>query len=131
MDAQPGAPEHDDQPAQPPAVAPVAGGAHDGDDLLDGRRIGRVAHALVARRAAGVEPGHRRRRAAATGGIEQQLGHDPSSGSETSREHRGRVIGPEDIALDAQRESRFASVALAAAALSGPPDLPRCDSEGA
>jgi len=28
----------------------VAGGAHDGDDLLDPRRIGRIAQPLVARR---------------------------------------------------------------------------------
>jgi hypothetical protein len=32
MDAQAGAPEHDDQPAQPAAMDAVAGGAHDGDD---------------------------------------------------------------------------------------------------
>ena len=37
MDAQAGAPEHDDQPAQPAAMDAVAGGAHDGDDLLDRR----------------------------------------------------------------------------------------------
>ena len=70
VDPQAGAPEHDDQPAQPLAVQRVAGGAHDRDDLLDRRRIGRVAHALVARRAAGVEAGHRRWRATAAGGIE-------------------------------------------------------------
>src|SRR5215218_7873298 len=33
LDAQPGAPEHDDHRAQPPPVAVVAGMAHDGDDL--------------------------------------------------------------------------------------------------
>src|SRR6187551_2625622 len=33
LDAQPGAPKHDDHPAQPPPVAVVAGVAHDGDDL--------------------------------------------------------------------------------------------------
>src|SRR3954466_4651107 len=37
------APQHDDQPAQAATVAPVAGSAHDRDDLLDGRRVGRVA----------------------------------------------------------------------------------------
>jgi hypothetical protein len=36
VDAKTGAPEHDDQPAQPPAVQTVAGDAHDRDDLLDG-----------------------------------------------------------------------------------------------
>jgi hypothetical protein len=35
VDAQAGAPEHDDQAAQPAAVDAVAGTAHDGDDLLD------------------------------------------------------------------------------------------------
>jgi hypothetical protein len=42
-DAQPCAPEHDDQPARPQAVRRGAGLPHDGDDLLDGRRIGRIA----------------------------------------------------------------------------------------
>ena len=50
--------------------------AHDGDDLLDRRRIGRVAHALVAWRTPGVESGHRGRRSTAAGGIEQHLRHD-------------------------------------------------------
>jgi hypothetical protein len=53
-DAQAGAPQHDDQAAQAAAVNAVAGAAHDGHDLLDRRRIRRVAHSLVARRAAGV-----------------------------------------------------------------------------
>jgi hypothetical protein len=55
VDAQPGAPEHDDQPAQPPAVHAVAGAAHDCDDLLDRRWVCGVADPLVARRPAGVE----------------------------------------------------------------------------
>lgn len=62
-------------------------GAHDGDDLLDGWRIGRIAQPLVARRAPRAEPGQRRGRTAPTGHIEQHLGHDPSSGSTTSPEH--------------------------------------------
>ena len=81
VDAQPGPPQHHDQAAQPAAVRVVAGRAHDRDDLLDLRRIGRVAQTLVARRATGVEAGHGRRRSASAGAIEQQLGHDPSSGS--------------------------------------------------
>ena len=40
MDAQPGAPEHDDQAAQPAAVDAVAGVAHDGDDRLDRGWVG-------------------------------------------------------------------------------------------
>jgi hypothetical protein len=43
VDAQSRSPEHDDQAAQPAAMAPVTGRAHDRDDLLDGRRVGRVA----------------------------------------------------------------------------------------
>ncbi len=41
----------------------------------------RILQTLVSRRSAGVKPRHRRRRTASTGAIEQQLGHDPSSGS--------------------------------------------------
>jgi hypothetical protein len=55
VDAQPGTPQHDDQPAQPAPVHAVAGGAHDGDDLLDGWWVGGVADPLVARRPAGME----------------------------------------------------------------------------
>jgi hypothetical protein len=89
VDAQSRSPEHDDQTAQPASSASVAGRAHHGDDLLDGWRVRRVAVSLVAWRAAGVEAGHRRRGPSPTGGIEHQLGHDPSSGSKTSREDRG------------------------------------------
>ena len=45
------------------------------------RRIRRVAMPLVSWRTAGMESRQRRRRALATGGIKQSLGHDPSSGS--------------------------------------------------
>jgi hypothetical protein len=80
MDPQSGAPQDDDQPAQPATVDTIAGAAHHGDDLLDRRRVGRIAHPLVARRTAGMKGRQRRGRATAAGGIEQQLGHDPSSG---------------------------------------------------
>jgi hypothetical protein len=56
----------------------VAGGAHDGDDLLDLGRIGRIPQSLVVRRTAGVESRHRCRRATSASAVEQQLGHDPS-----------------------------------------------------
>ena len=82
-DPQAGPPQHDDQAAQPLAVHAVARLAHDGHDLLDRRRVGRVAHPLVARRATRVELRQRGGRATATGGIEQKLGHDPSSGWES------------------------------------------------
>jgi hypothetical protein len=62
-------------------VRTVAGGAHDGDDLLDLGRIGRIPQSLVVRRTSGVKSWHRRRRATSAGAVEQQLGHDPSSGS--------------------------------------------------
>src|SRR5919201_1400863 len=55
VDAQAGAPEHDDQAAQSAAMDAVAGGAHDGHDLLDGRWVCGVADPLVARRPTGVE----------------------------------------------------------------------------
>lgn len=60
-DPQPGAPQQDDQRAEPVSVGTVTNCAHDGNDLLDGRRIGRVLLALVARRATSVIAGHRRR----------------------------------------------------------------------
>jgi hypothetical protein len=47
-----------------------AGVAHDGDDLLDGGRVGGIADALVARRAAGVVAGHGRRRTAPPSRVE-------------------------------------------------------------
>jgi hypothetical protein len=75
LDAQPGAREDDDP------TAAVAGGAHDGDDLLHPRRVGRVAQPLVAWWATGAERRHGRRRPTSTGAIEQQLRHDLSSGS--------------------------------------------------
>jgi hypothetical protein len=42
--------------AKPTAVRAVAGGAHDADHFLDGRRIGGTAEAFVSWRSAGVEP---------------------------------------------------------------------------
>src|SRR5215212_1156274 len=42
LDAQPGAAEHDDECAQPSAVAIIGSSAHHRDDLLDGRRVGGI-----------------------------------------------------------------------------------------
>jgi hypothetical protein len=79
VDPQAGAPEHDDQSAQAIAVSGLAGFAHHGDDLLDPRRIGRVADPLVSRRAPGVVAGHRRRRAPTSRPVEiLECGHGPS-----------------------------------------------------
>jgi hypothetical protein len=78
---QPGTPEDHDQAAQPTAMLAVTGGAHDGDDLLDLGWIGGVAQTLAGRRPTVVESRHCGRRSAPTSAIEQQLRHDPSSGS--------------------------------------------------
>jgi hypothetical protein len=84
VNAQAAAPEHDDHRAQPPPVAVRAREAHNRDDLLDRRRVRGVAHALVARRPAGVIAGHGRRRTTPTGGIDQD-GHGHGSSSHEKR----------------------------------------------
>jgi hypothetical protein len=53
-----GAPQKHDQRAEPLTVRAVAHDAHHGDDFLDGRRVGRVVLALVARWAAAMVAGH-------------------------------------------------------------------------
>jgi hypothetical protein len=70
-DPQPGAPEQDDQGAESLSVGAIADGAHHGDDLLDGRRVGGVLLALVPRRTSAVIARHGRQRAAMTGDIQQ------------------------------------------------------------
>jgi hypothetical protein len=70
-DPQPAAPEHRDQRPDPEAVPGVAGLAHDEDDLLRARRIGRVLPAFVGRHSAAQDPGGRRRRATTPGHVEQ------------------------------------------------------------
>ena len=42
LHARPAAPERDDHRAQPPAMSILAGPEHHGDDLVHGRRVGRV-----------------------------------------------------------------------------------------
>jgi hypothetical protein len=61
------------------AEATAAARGHHRDDLRDGRRIGGIALALVARRPASMESSHRRGRPAAASGIERHFGHDASS----------------------------------------------------
>jgi hypothetical protein len=73
IDSQSCAPKQHDQRSSPQSRCAIAGGTHNGDDLLDGRRVGRVAPALVAWRAAAMKAGHGRRRPAATSGIEKKL----------------------------------------------------------
>ena len=86
VDAQAAAPEHDDQRAQAPPVAVLPGKAHDRDDLLDRRRVGRVALALIARRTPRVIARKGRRRAASAGGVENYgHGHGISSQSHSGQ----------------------------------------------
>src|SRR5439155_11534739 len=78
-DSETGAPEEHDQGAKPEAVRPLAGGPHDGDDLVDRRRVGRIPHAFVARRATLVVAGHRGWRAAVAGGVDSDGLHRSTS----------------------------------------------------
>jgi hypothetical protein len=107
-------------------VRPVAGGAHDGDDLFDLRRIGRVAQTLVAWSVTGMESRHRRRRSTSTGTIEQKLGHDPSSGSWNEPDYRR-----EANALPRPPRYRFRHGAAVKADPRALSRLPHCDSDGA
>jgi hypothetical protein len=68
-DPQSGAPKHDDHGPEADSVRVIAGGAHDGDDLLDGRRIG----CFVVRRHASMEVGGGRGGPVPSGAIEQLL----------------------------------------------------------
>src|SRR5450755_198800 len=74
-DSQPGAPEHNDQRAEPDSVWAGTGDAHDGDDLLDGGRVRRVPSAFVTWWAAGVVAGHRDRGARVAGGVQEDWVH--------------------------------------------------------
>src|SRR3954464_11614915 len=61
-------------------ISSMVGGSAGGPGPLWGGggagRVGGIGTAFVARRATGVEAGHRRRRSATAGGIEQHRGHD-------------------------------------------------------
>nr|WP_249019304.1 hypothetical protein [Conexibacter sp. S30A1] len=61
-DSQAGAPQYDDERTESDPVGIVSRAAHDRDDLLDSRRVRRIAQTLVVRRAALVEAGERGRR---------------------------------------------------------------------
>jgi hypothetical protein len=79
-DPQACSPEQHNQCAQPLAEGIVGNGSHDGDDLLDRRRVGRVLLALVAGRSAAVIAGHGRGRAAVPSGVQQHGLHESSLG---------------------------------------------------
>jgi DivIVA domain-containing protein len=66
LDAQAGAPQDDHHCSHAQAVTVIGRGAHDRHDLLHRGPIRWVAHTVVARRATGVVPRHRRRPAAPT-----------------------------------------------------------------
>jgi hypothetical protein len=75
-----GAPQDDDHRSHGPAMGVIGSMAHYRHDLLHRGRVGRVEHAVVARRAAGVVTGERRRRATAPSRVEHgQHGHGSSS----------------------------------------------------
>ena len=78
--AQPSAPQQDDHRAKPVSVGTVVDRAHDGDDLLNGRRIRRVLVPLVSRRTAPVIARHRRWRAAMPSRVQQHGFHESSLG---------------------------------------------------
>lgn len=71
VDPQPGPPQHNDQPVDAIAVPDVGSVPHYRDDLIDHRRVSRVALALVPGRPTGVKVRQRRRRATTAGSIEQ------------------------------------------------------------
>ena len=90
VDTQPRSPEHDDQAAQAAPMPPVAGSAHDFDDLLHCRADppGSAGPCLAAGDRCGtpgIVAGDRRRPAASSGNSLMT----PSSGSKTSCELRG------------------------------------------
>jgi hypothetical protein len=94
-DPQSGAPQQDDQRAEPVTVGAVIDRAHDRDDLFDRRRICRVLLALVAWRAPYVIAGHGRWRAAVSGDIQQHGFHEsPFWDSLTLRCYSNRQAEP-------------------------------------
>jgi hypothetical protein len=79
-DPQPRTPQKHDQGTKAVTVGTAADRAHNSDDLLDGRRIGRILLALVPRRATSVIAGHGRWRAAMPGSVQQNGFHGSSLG---------------------------------------------------
>jgi hypothetical protein len=73
VDPQPGAPQHDDQGTQAMPVTITPGLAHNGDDLINGRRVRGVTLALVAWGDPGAEPWRGRRGTTPPSGVEQLL----------------------------------------------------------
>jgi hypothetical protein len=74
LDAQPGSPHDHDEPAEAAPVGSVTGRAHDGHDLFDLRRVGRVAQTVVPWRVASVESRQCRGRSTSTGASSSSSG---------------------------------------------------------
>jgi hypothetical protein len=72
LDAQPSAPEHDDQAARSRTVQPVAAAAHDRDDLFRARRVRRVPATFAARWATCEIARHGGRRPASTERVQRR-----------------------------------------------------------
>jgi hypothetical protein len=66
------APEHGYHAAHSEPVGVIARGVHDGDDLLDGRRIRRITTTFVPRRATLVKARHRGWRPSPAGAVQQR-----------------------------------------------------------
>jgi hypothetical protein len=79
LDPQSSAPQHDDQRAQPAAMAIVARLAHNRHDLIDRGRVGRVQATFVCRLAPGVIARERGGRAPTASRVERPLGGRHSS----------------------------------------------------
>jgi hypothetical protein len=73
LDPQTGAPKHDNQGVEAMTVAIIPGLAHHRDDLIDCRRVGGVALALVAQGYPGTRSWRGRRRTTSTGSVKQRL----------------------------------------------------------
>jgi hypothetical protein len=78
VDPTPSAPEQHDQRSEPLTVGALADRTHDGDDLLDRRRIGGVLLALIAWWAASVIARHGCGRTAVPSGVQQNGFHESS-----------------------------------------------------
>jgi hypothetical protein len=99
----PASPQDHDQGAEAAAVRMIAGGAHDGDDLLHLGRIGRLPQSPVARRTSGVESRHRRWRATPAGAVEQQFGLTPPRARGTNPTIRASRCAADQLAWRAPR----------------------------
>jgi len=107
-DPQPRSPQHDDQSAHPNALRAFPGAPHHRDDLLDTRRIRRIAKTLIPRRPPRVEPRHRRRRPTTPSSIQQDrlhhtLLHGRQRSSHRPTGHHRQQLPPTGLARPSRR----------------------------